>query len=56
MPHAQCLFAALEDQRHDQVFLVVEMADEAFEQRAARRRVIVAAAAQRIGIALQRAQ
>ncbi len=53
MRHAERFFAALEDQRHDQVFLVVEMADQPVEQCAARHGVVVAAPPQRIGIAWQ---
>ena len=48
---AQRFLAAVEDQRHDQVLLVIEMADQAFEQGVARLRVGVAAASQRIGVA-----
>ena len=51
MRDAERVLAAVEDQRHDQVFLVVEMADQPLDQRAARLRVIVAAALQRVGIA-----
>src|SRR6185437_2653172 len=51
MRDAEGFLAAVEDQRHDQVFLVVEMADQPLEQRAAGGRVIIAATAQRVGIA-----
>src|SRR3990172_6941105 len=47
MRHAERRFAALEDQRHDQILLVVEMADQALEQRAARLRIGLAAAHER---------
>src|SRR4051794_18691028 len=48
VPDAQFLLAAVEDQRHDQILLVVKMAHETLEQRPARGRVILATGAQRI--------
>jgi hypothetical protein len=56
MRDAECFLAAVENERHDQVFLVVEMADQPFEQGAAGGRVVVAAAAQCLRLAGQRAQ
>ena len=42
MRDAQRLFAAIEDQRHDYILLVVEMAAPVLDQAAARQHVVVA--------------
>ncbi len=51
VPDAERLLAAVEDQRHDQVFFVVEVTDQPLDQQAACRRVIVAATDERIAVA-----
>ena len=56
MRDAERLLAAVENERHDQVLFVVEMADEASEQSAARRRVGVAATLQRLRLVGKGAQ
>jgi hypothetical protein len=55
MRDAERRLAAVEDQRHDQILFVVEMADQSFEQTTARQRVGVALLAG-IGFLGQRAQ
>ena len=45
MSHPKRFFTAIKYQRHNQIFLVVEMSNQPFEQRATRIRVIVTAAA-----------
>lgn len=51
MRHAQRLLAAVEDERHDQVLLVIEMTHEPVEQRGAGARVTVGATAQPVDLA-----
>ena len=56
MCNTQRRFAAVEDQRHDQIFLVVEMTGESFKQGRARVGVAVATPEHRLTAALQSAQ
>ena len=56
MRNAQRFLAAVENQRHDQILLVVEVTDEPFKQNSARIGIVVTAPAHRITATLQRVQ
>jgi len=56
MGHAEFLFAAIEDQWHDEILFIVEMPDQPFEQDRACLGVAFAAATKSIRIASQRLQ
>lgn len=56
MGDPESLFAAVEDERHNQIFLVIQMTDQPLQKRATRICVTIAASSQRIVLGLQRLQ
>ena len=56
MRNAERFLTAIEDERHDQILLVIEMADQPFDQRPACIRIFGAVPAKRVGIGPQRLQ
>jgi hypothetical protein len=53
MRDAQRFFAAIENQRHNQILLVVEVTDEPFKQDPTRIGIVVTAPNHRVAAALQ---